>query len=84
MTTPETERHAAIWRALDQIAAAHDLSRSGLAKIASLDPTSFNPSKRVRTDGRLRWPSTETIHAVLTATGETWTGFGNLVERAKP
>ena len=62
-------RHADVWRAVDQIALAHGLSTSGLARRAGLDPTTFNKSKRVTRDGKLRWPSTESIAKVLDATG---------------
>ena len=48
-------RHDDIWRALDSLAAENGLSASGLAKRAGLDPTAFNPSKRVGPDGRARW-----------------------------
>ena len=51
--------HAQIWGALDRLAARADLSASGLAKKAGLDPTTFNKSKRITPDGRPRWPSTE-------------------------
>jgi phage repressor protein C with HTH and peptisase S24 domain len=44
------------------------LSVSGLAKHAGLDPTTFNKSKRVSRDGKPRWPSTESIAKILTAT----------------
>jgi phage repressor protein C with HTH and peptisase S24 domain len=61
--------HAQIWSALDSLAARYGFSASGLAKKAGLDPTTFNKSKRVSPDGRLRWPSTESIAKVLEATG---------------
>jgi phage repressor protein C with HTH and peptisase S24 domain len=63
--------HHSIWAAIDALAARHGLSASGLAKKAGLDPTAFNPSKRHGADGRPRWPSTESISKILTATGET-------------
>jgi phage repressor protein C with HTH and peptisase S24 domain len=63
--------HAQIWQAIDSLAARHDLSPSGLARKAGLDPTSFNKSKRSSADGRQRWPSTESIHKILEATGST-------------
>jgi len=72
-------RHDDIWRALDSLAAEHGLSASGLAKRAGLDPTAFNPSKRIGPDGRARWPSTESIAKVLTATGTGIEGFAALV-----
>lgn len=62
-------RHADIWRAIDRLAAEHGLSASGLARRAGLDPTTFNKSKRVTREGKLRWPSTESIAKILDATG---------------
>jgi phage repressor protein C with HTH and peptisase S24 domain len=50
--------HNQIWAALDKIAELNSLSISGLSRRAGLDPTSFNKSKRVTCNGRLRWPST--------------------------
>lgn len=61
--------HDGIWGAIDAIAEHYDMSPSGLARRAGLDPTSFNKSKRLSADGRLRWPSTESIAKVLEATG---------------
>ena len=67
--------HRAIWDALDALAARHGLSASGLARLAGLDPTAFNRSKRVSRDGRERWPSTESIAKVLDATSESFDTF---------
>ncbi|MFG1276151.1 helix-turn-helix transcriptional regulator [Xanthobacter autotrophicus] len=61
--------HGQVWRAIDQLAEQHGLSTSGLARRSGLDPTTFNRSKRITTDGRLRWPSTESIAKALSATG---------------
>lgn len=63
-------KHQDIWRAIDLLAESHGLSASGLAKLAGLDPTSFNPSKRATPDGRARWPSTETLAKIFHVTGE--------------
>jgi phage repressor protein C with HTH and peptisase S24 domain len=71
--------HADIWRALDALAARNGLSASGLAKLSGLDPTTFNPSKRCMPDGRLRWPSTESLAKVLAATGSNLEAFTALV-----
>lgn len=73
--------HTQIWRALDALAARHGLSPSGLAKIAGLDPTTFNRSKRKTASGKLRWPSTESIAKVLQATGSDLQEFVALVNR---
>lgn len=67
--------HSAIWDAIDALAERHDLSPSGLARLAGLDATAFNKSKRVSKDGRDRWPSTESIAKVLDATGENFDQF---------
>src|SRR5579875_1233713 len=76
-------KHDEIWRALDTLAAESGLSPSGLARAAGLDPTTFNPSKRRTPDGRARWPSTESLAKVLTATGASLEGFSSLVSGAR-
>lgn len=63
--------HNDIWRAIDLLAESHGLSASGLARRAGLDPTSFNPSKRSTSEGRARWPSTESLAKILDITGES-------------
>nr|WP_272213171.1 hypothetical protein [Marinicella sp. W31]MDC2879117.1 hypothetical protein [Marinicella sp. W31] len=68
-------RHSAIWSALDELAAGHKLTPSGLARKAGLDPTAFNKSKRIGKDGRERWPSMESIAKVLDATGSDLSAF---------
>lgn len=73
-------QHKDIWRGLDQLAAHHGLSASGLAKRAGLDPTSFNLSKREGAGGRPRWPTTESLARVLGAVGA---GFGDFAAAAR-
>ena len=68
---PRRLTHDRIWSAIDALAERHGLTPSGLARRAGLDPTVFNPSKRIGSDGRPRWPSTESIALILDATGET-------------
>ncbi len=68
-------RHPEIWSAIDRLAADRKLSASGLARRAGLDPTTFNKSKRIARDGRPRWPSTESIAKILSATGITFGEF---------
>ena len=68
-------KHGDVWRAIDRLAAKNGLSASGLARRAGLDPTSFNKSKRATREGKPRWPTTESIAKILTATGESMTGF---------
>jgi phage repressor protein C with HTH and peptisase S24 domain len=67
--------HKTIWAAIDALAERNGLTPSGLARKAGLDPTAFNPSKRSSTDGRARWPSTESLAKVLDATGASLEEF---------
>jgi len=79
--------HFQIWRGIDTLASRHGLSPSGLARLAGLDPTTFNKSKRGTSDGKLRWPSTESLSKVLMATGASLDDFVALVsdgESARP
>ena len=82
--------HNQIWTAMDRLAERAGLTASGLAKKAGLDPTTFNKSKRQTAEGRMHWPSTESVDKVLEATGATLDEFMNLVsvkaaaERAHP
>lgn len=71
-------QHVDVWRGIDRLAAKYGLSASGLARRAGLDPTAFNPSKRITREGRPRWPSTESLAKVLSVTGETFSGFVSL------
>ncbi|ORE89792.1 helix-turn-helix transcriptional regulator [Aurantimonas sp. 22II-16-19i] len=71
--------HDRIWAAIDALAARNNLSASGLARRAGLDPTTFNRSKRSAGDGRPRWPSTESIAKVIEATGATIEEFTTLM-----
>jgi phage repressor protein C with HTH and peptisase S24 domain len=75
--------HAQVWSAIDRLAARHDLSPSGLARAAGLDPTSFNRSKRITPEGRPRWPSTESIAKILQATGAAVDEFVSLLGAKK-
>ncbi|RXH21797.1 DNA-binding protein [Bradyrhizobium nanningense] len=72
--------HDQIWVALDRLAARAGLSPSGLAKRAGLDPTTFNRSKRVTSDGRERWPSTESIAKALAAADSSIESFARLID----
>jgi len=68
-------KHADVWRAIDRLAAKHGMSASGLARRSGLDPTTFNKSKRITKEGKQRWPSTESVSKVLTATGDSLAEF---------
>jgi len=77
--------HSQIWTAIDRLAERTGLSASGLAKKAGLDPTTYNKSKRVTSDGRLRWPSTESVAKSLAATGTSIETFIALInEKPRP
>ncbi|MFK0683621.1 helix-turn-helix transcriptional regulator [Ochrobactrum sp. BD67] len=71
--------HESVWAAIDALAERHSLSASGLARRAGLDPTTFNKSKRYASDGRARWPSTESLAKVMEATGSTFDEFTRLI-----
>ena len=73
--------HAQVWSGIDALARRLDLSPSALAKLAGLDPTSFNKSKRASsadTPPRPRWPSTESLAKVLAVAGVGLAEFGEL------
>lgn len=72
--------HEQVWTALDRLAARAGLSASGLAKRAGLDPTTFNKSKRITSDGRARWPSTESVSKSLAAASTGIETFVELIE----
>jgi phage repressor protein C with HTH and peptisase S24 domain len=73
-------KHADIWAAIDRLAKLNGLSPSGLARRSGLDPTTFNPSKRQSSDGKLRWPSTESIAKILDATSSSMAAFVRLID----
>jgi len=76
--------HESVWAAIDALAERHSLSASGLARRAGLDPTTFNKSKRYASDGRARWPSTESLAKVMEATGSTFDEFTRLIGGGNP
>lgn len=78
--------HAKVWKGLDALAKREGTTPSGLARRAGLDPTSFNPSKRFVGDNppRPRWPSTESLMQVLTATELSLAEFAGLAEDVGP
>lgn len=73
--------HKHIWSAIDALAARYGHSPSGLARAAGLDPTTFNKSKRLGPQGRLRWPSTESLSKILLVTGASIEDFVALLSR---
>ena len=69
-----------IWDAIDKLAKQNGLSLSGLAKKSGLDPTIFNKSKRLRHDGKKRWPSLESLNKILTTCHTDFADFYLLAE----
>jgi phage repressor protein C with HTH and peptisase S24 domain len=74
--------HDKLWTAIDALADKRGFTPSGLARKAGLDPTTFNKSKRLGSDGRPRWPSTESLAKVLDATRTSFEEFVGLVDPA--
>ena len=64
-----------LWDAIINLAKWLHLSCSGLAKLAGLDATTFNKSKRINRFGEKRWPTTCSLAKVLNATGFTLAEF---------
>jgi phage repressor protein C with HTH and peptisase S24 domain len=60
--------HDQVWHGIDRLVRERGLSAPGLARRAGLDPTTFNPSKRVTKQSKPRWPSTESLAKILSAT----------------
>lgn len=68
--------HVQIWRGIDRLAQRSGLTPSALARLAGLDPTTFNPSKRTSANGsKPRWPSTESLAKALAAVGVRFEDF---------
>lgn len=78
--------HAEVWHGIDRLAERHGLTASGLARRAGLDPTTFNPSKRITKQGKPRWPSTESLAKILDAMHTPTADFVRLMrdEEAPP
>jgi phage repressor protein C with HTH and peptisase S24 domain len=79
LKAPRMLTHGQIWTALDRLAERAGYSASGLARRAGLDPTTFNKSKRITSDGRERWPSTESVAKALAATNSSLDSFVALI-----
>jgi len=71
--------HAEVWRGIDRLAKQNGLTPSGLARRAGLDPTTFNPSKRITKQKKARWPSTESLAKILNATSTPFDSFVGLM-----
>lgn len=71
-------KYTQIWNAVDKLAKINGLSPSGLAKKAGLDSTTFNKSKRIRPDGKKRWPSLESINKITSVCNISFDDFYRL------
>ena len=71
--------HDELWGGICNLAAEFNMSCSGLARAADLDPTIFNYSKRFTKYGQNRWLSTYTLSRILDATGITLAEFATLL-----
>ena len=63
------------WCAIDNLAAAHNISCSRLAQISGMDITALNKSKRKGSDGKPHWMSVGSLVKIMNATNTTWTEF---------
>ena len=72
--------HAALWATVSRIAEINNISCSCLARKCDLDPTTFNPSKRLSKYGQPRWVSTETLYKILRGTNITPMEFANIFQ----
>ncbi len=70
--------HEELWQAIEILAKKQNMTCSGLARTAGLDPTTFNKSKRESKYGQPRWPSMETVAKVLDATNTSPNQFAHL------
>ncbi|MDR1694569.1 MAG: hypothetical protein LBR70_05220 [Lactobacillaceae bacterium] len=73
-------KYEQVWEAVDKLAKINGLTPSGLAKKAGLDATTFNKSKRIRTDGKKRFPSLESINKIIAACNMSFDNFCKLAE----
>lgn len=83
---PEGEKmkYEEVWNAVDKLAKNRGLSASGLAKLAGLDATTFNKSKRIRPDGKKRWPSLDSINKILEVCNIGFEEFYNISNTGEP
>ena len=63
----------------NKLAKQNGLSLSGLAKKSGLDPTIFNKSKRLRHDGKKRWPSLDSLNKIIDVCNISFDEFFALV-----
>ncbi len=69
------------WRAIDNLAEAHNISCSRLAQISGLDLTALNKSKRIGNDGKPHWMSVGSLVKIMNATNTSWRDFADYFPR---
>lgn len=76
--------HTDIWIGIDTLAKQMNTTPSGLAKIAGLDATIFNISKRTTPQGNEQWVNSRSLARVLNATGTSFVEFAKLCTPQSP
>ena len=76
-------KHQDVWRAIDRLATEHKFSAPGRAGRGGLDRTPSKKTKRQTREGRLRWPSTESVAKILTATGASLGEFVSYINEGE-
>lgn len=73
--------HAAVWAAIEMVAATMGVSVSRLAILAEHDATAMNKSKRITRGRILRWPSTLLVARIIKVAGMSFSEFGAIVDQ---
>ena len=71
--------HNELWGGICNLASEFNLSRSGLARAAGLDPTALNQSKIFNKYGQHHWPTMQTLAKILDAAGISLSEFATLL-----
>ena len=81
--TDAEKLHRQVWWGVECMARHAGLSVSGLACAAGLDASTFNKSKRIHPNGRLRWPSLPSLCLAMRVTGVSMRMFVDMAESYK-
>ena len=76
--------NAMFWRAIDNLAAAHNISCSRMAQLSGLDLTALNKSKRHGPDGRPHWMSVGSLVKIMNATNTAVRRVNRLTWNSSP
>lgn len=69
--------NAMFWRAIDNLAAAHNISCSRMAQISGMDITALNKCKRRGAGGKPHWMSVGSLVKIINAMNVTWRDFAD-------